>query len=86
MNVASDEFATGVVSRRAALLLRKGILEEDLNLKQVADRLSRSIGTVKRALNGSMGERTVYRILKEFGGAEDARMISSMIGTKNEHF
>jgi len=53
--------------RCARLALHRAILEDDLGLKEAADRISRSIGTVKRALKGSMGQRTAYRILKEFG-------------------
>jgi hypothetical protein len=55
-------------SREAASeVLRREILEQDLCLKEAARRIARSVGTVKRALNGSMGKRTAYRILKEFG-------------------
>lgn len=51
----------------ASQVLRREMLEQDLCLKEAAHRIARSIGTVKRALNGSMGKRTAYRILKEFG-------------------
>ncbi len=52
----------------ASRALRLGMLENDMGLKETAARIERSIGTVKRALKGSMGEKTAYRILKQFGG------------------
>jgi len=53
----------------AARLLREGMLKNDLSLKEAAARIARSVGTVKRALKGSMGPRTAYRIRMEFGSA-----------------
>lgn len=61
------EKARDVDAETARRALRRGMLERDLGLKQAADRIARSVGTVKRALRGSMGPRTAYRILKEFG-------------------
>ncbi len=48
-------------------LIRRAMYEYDLNIKQVAARLSRSTPTVKRALNGAISDRTAYLIVKEFG-------------------
>lgn len=67
MSAVSEDSGTDTVFKDAINLLRKGMLEQDLSHKQLADRISRSVSTVKRALNGEVGERTVYRILKEFG-------------------
>jgi hypothetical protein len=66
--------APGVAPDRkaASQVLRREMLEQDLCLKEAAHRIARSIGTVKRALNGSMGKRTAYRILKEFGDRGNA--------------
>ena len=51
----------------AGRVLRRAMLDHDLGIKEAAHRLRRSCGTVKRALNGSMGPRTAYRINQEFG-------------------
>jgi hypothetical protein len=47
--------------------LKRSLIENDLSLKEAANKISRSVGTIKRAIHGSMGVRTANRILKEFG-------------------